>query len=161
MFSFEYTVYNNKCPKALEGDYNLHIEGCKMTMTDKDGEHPTTVSCHVDDTWSLSKGLEELIDKRMNERRKVKIGNIVKLCRYDALIYPHLVNDWCCKVGLSNEQLLTIYSTIDKVSAFSYDLLWANKYVVQYLSGKLAYVYNKERNLGMIVYESALKRVDD
>lgn len=160
MFKFSYKNSNNKAPLFMEGDYNLHIEGCEMTMTDKGG-NKTTVRCHVDDEWRLSKGLEELVNKRMNEHREVKIGDIVKFVRFDKIIYPHAVKAWCEKVGLSGEQLMTIYTTIDKVSVFSYDLLWSNKYVVQYLADKLAYVYNKERGLGMIVHASSIKKVDD
>ncbi len=171
MFRFEYKVYgNNKCPKSLEGDYNLHIEGCEMTITDKDGGK-TTVRCHVEDTWRLSDGLDELMIKlkeKLNAPKKIVIGDVVKFVRFDKIYYPHMVKDWCSKVGLSNEQLMTIYSTIDKVTAFSYDLLWPNKYKVQYIgeadkqSGlTLAYIYTKEINLGMIVDVNSIKKVED
>lgn len=76
---FEYKFYEkNQCPKWLEGDYNLHIEGNKMTMTSKDGIKVET-RCHPEDDWRLQIGLDELKD-RMNAKKKpreIKVGDNV------------------------------------------------------------------------------------
>lgn len=77
--NFEYKFYEkNLAPKWLEGDYDLHIEGNKMTMTSKQGTKVET-RCHPDDDWRLQIGLDELKD-RMTEAKKPKIekGCIVK-----------------------------------------------------------------------------------
>lgn len=86
---FEYKFYEkNQCPKWLEGDYNLHIEGNKMTMTSKDGIKVET-RCHPEDDWRLQIGLDELKD-RMNANKKpreIKVGDKVmriptRMCVY-------------------------------------------------------------------------------
>lgn len=68
----------NLAPKWLEGDYDLHIEGNRMTMTSKDGKKVET-RCHPDDDWRLQVGLDELKAK-MNEAKKpreIKVGDRV------------------------------------------------------------------------------------
>ena len=62
----EYKFYEkNLAPKWLEGDYDLHIEGNRMTMTSKDGKKVET-RCHPDDDWRLQVGIDEL-KERMSE----------------------------------------------------------------------------------------------
>lgn len=77
----EYKFYEkNLAPKWLEGDYGLHIEGNRMTMTSKDGKKVET-RCHPDDDWRLQVGIDEL-KKRMAEAKKpreIKVGDIVKV----------------------------------------------------------------------------------
>lgn len=77
----EYKFYEkNLAPKWLEGDYDLHIEGNRMTMTSKDGKKVET-RCHPDDDWRLQVGIDEL-KERMAEAKKpreIKVGDIVKV----------------------------------------------------------------------------------
>lgn len=80
----EYKFYKkNLAPKWLEGDYDLHIEGNRMTMTSKDGKK-VDVRCHPDDAWRLQTGIDEL-KKRMAEAKKlreIKAGDKVKFVFY-------------------------------------------------------------------------------
>ena len=75
----EYKFYEkNLAPKWLEGDYDLHIKGNRMTMTSKDGKKVET-RCHPDDDWRLQVGLDE-IKAKMNEAKKpreIKVGDRV------------------------------------------------------------------------------------
>lgn len=75
----EYKFYEkNLAPKWLEGDYDLHIEGNRMTMTSKDGKK-VEARCHPDDDWRLQVGIDEL-KKRMAETKKpreIKVGDVV------------------------------------------------------------------------------------
>ena len=77
----EYKFYEkNLAPKWLEGDYDLHIEGNRMTMTSKDGKK-VEARCHPDDDWRLQIGIDEL-KERMAEAKKpreIKVGDIVKV----------------------------------------------------------------------------------
>lgn len=77
--NIEYKFYEkNLAPKWLEGDYDLHIEGNRMTMTSKDGKK-VEVRCHPDDAWKLQVELDELKEK-MNEAKKpreIKVGDRV------------------------------------------------------------------------------------
>ena len=77
----EYKFYEkNLAPKWLEGDYDLHIEGNRMTMTSKDGKK-VEARCHPDDDWRLQVGIDEL-KERMAEAKKpreIKVGYKVKV----------------------------------------------------------------------------------
>ena len=76
----EYKFYEkNLAPKWLEGDYDLHIEGNRMTMTSKDGKN-VEARCHPDDDWRLQVGIDEL-KERMAEAKKpreIKVGDKVR-----------------------------------------------------------------------------------
>ena len=76
----EYKFYEkNLAPKWLEGDYDLHIEGNRMTMTSKDGKKVET-RCHPEDDWRLQVGIDEL-KERMAEAKKpreIKVGDKVR-----------------------------------------------------------------------------------
>lgn len=77
----KYKFYEkNLAPKWLEGDYDLHIEGNRMTMTSKDGKN-VEARCYPDDNWRLQVGIDEL-KKRMSEAKKpreIKVGDVVKV----------------------------------------------------------------------------------
>lgn len=77
--NIEYKFYEkNLAPKWLEGDYDLHIEGNRMTMTSKDGKK-IEARCHPDDAWRLQVGIDEL-KERMAEAKKpreIKVGDRV------------------------------------------------------------------------------------
>ena len=76
----EYKFYEkNLAPKWLEGDYDLHIEGNRMTMTSKDGKK-VEARCHPEDDWRLQVGIDEL-KERMAEAKKpreIKVGDKVR-----------------------------------------------------------------------------------
>ena len=86
----EYKFYEkNLAPKWLEGDYDLHIEGNRMTMRSKDGKK-VEARCHPEDDWRLQVGIDEL-KERMSEAKKpreIKVGDKVKL-RYN--LVPNVV----------------------------------------------------------------------
>ena len=81
----EYKFYEkNLAPKWLEGDYDLHIEGNRMTMTSKDGKK-VKARCHPEDDWRLQVGIDEL-KERMAEAKKtreIKVGDKVRFNRAD------------------------------------------------------------------------------
>ena len=75
----EYKFYEkNLAPKWLEGDYDLHIEGNRMTMTSKDGKKVET-RCHPDDAWRLQSGIDELKERmaEVKKPREIKVGDRV------------------------------------------------------------------------------------
>ena len=110
----EYKFYEkNLAPKWLEGDYDLHIEGNRMTMTSKDGKKVET-RCHPEDDWRLQVGIDEL-KERMAEAKKpreIKVGDIVKF-KHNAVdwYYPHTVSDWCKTNHVSVDDLMTAYAS--------------------------------------------------
>ena len=86
----EYKFYEkNLAPKWLEGDYDLHIEGNRMTMTSKDGKEVET-RCHPDDDWRLQVGIDELKERMADAKkpREIKVGDKVRL-RYN--LVPNVV----------------------------------------------------------------------
>ena len=77
----EYKFYEkNLAPKWLEGDYDLHIEGNRMTMTSKDGKK-VEARCHPEDDWRLQVGIDELKERmaEVKKPREIKVGDIVKV----------------------------------------------------------------------------------
>lgn len=113
----EYKFYEkNLAPKWLEGDYDLHIEGNRMTMTSKDGKK-VEARCHPDDDWRLQVGIDEL-KKRMAEAKKpreIKVGDKVKL-RYNLVpnvVYTVKYIDKELKVAMiysEKYELVSVYS---------------------------------------------------
>ena len=83
--TLEYKFYEkNLAPKWLEGDYDLHIEGNRMTMTSKDGKKVET-RCHPDDGWRLQVGIDELKERmaEVKKPREIKVGDKVRFNRAD------------------------------------------------------------------------------
>ena len=77
----EYKFYEkNLAPKWLEGDYDLHIEGNRMTMTSKDGVE-VKARCHPDDDWRLQVGIDELKERmaEVKKPREIKVGDKVRI----------------------------------------------------------------------------------
>lgn len=77
----EYKFYEkNLAPKWLEGDYDLHIEGNRMTMTSKDGKK-VEARCHPDDDWQLQVGIDELKERmaEVKKPREIKVGDKVNV----------------------------------------------------------------------------------
>lgn len=76
----EYKFYEkNLAPKWLEGDYDLHIEGNRMTMTSKEGKK-VEARCHPDDDWRLQVGIDELKERMVEAKkpREIKVGDKVR-----------------------------------------------------------------------------------
>ena len=76
----EYKFYEkNLAPKWLEGDYDLHIEGNRMTMTSKDGKK-VEACCHPEDDWRLQVGIDELKERMADAKkpREIKVGDKVR-----------------------------------------------------------------------------------
>ena len=76
----EYKFYEkNLAPKWLEGDYDLHIEGNRMTMMSKDGKK-VEARCHPEDDWRLQVGIDELKERmaEVKKPREIKVGDKVK-----------------------------------------------------------------------------------
>lgn len=108
----EYKFYEkNLAPKWLEGDYDLHIEGNRMTMTSKDGKQVET-RCHPEDDWRLQVGIDEL-KERMAEAKKpreIKVGDKVRriptrLCVYTVKHIDKergyaIIDHWNCKMPI-------------------------------------------------------------
>lgn len=83
--NIEWKFYErNLAPKWLEGDYDLHIEGNRMTMTSKEGKKVET-RCHPDDDWQLQVGIDELKERmaEVKKPREIKVGDKVKFKRAD------------------------------------------------------------------------------
>ena len=81
----EYKFYEkNLAPKWLEGDYDLHIEGNRMTMTSKDGKK-VEARCHPEDDWRLQVGIDELKERMVEAKkpREIKVGDKVRFNRAD------------------------------------------------------------------------------
>ena len=81
----EYKFYEkNLAPKWLEGDYDLHIEGNRMTMTSKDGKK-VEARCHPDDDWRLQVGIDERKERlaEVKKPREIKVGDKVRFNRAD------------------------------------------------------------------------------
>ena len=87
----EYKFYEkNLAPKWLEGDYDLHIEGNRMTMTSKDGKKVET-RCHPEDDWRLQVGIDELKERmaEVKKPREIKVGD--KVMRISTRMYIYTV----------------------------------------------------------------------
>ena len=110
----EYKFYEkNLAPKWLEGDYDLHIEGNRMTMMSKDGKK-VEARCHPEDDWRLQVGIDEL-NERMAEAKKprgIKVGDKVKF-KHGAVdwYYPHTVSDWCKTNCISVDDVMSAYAS--------------------------------------------------
>ena len=121
----EYKFYEkNLAPKWLEGDYDLHIEGNRMTMTSKDGKQ-VEARCHPDDDWRLQVGIDELKDRMAEAKkpREIKVGDKVKF-KHNAVdwYYPHTVSDWCKTNHVSVDDVMTAYASDIIFSERDYEL---------------------------------------
>ena len=153
----EYKFYEkNLAPKWLEGDYDLHIEGNRMTMTSKDGKK-VEARCHPEDDWRLQVGIDEL-KERMAEAKKpreIKVGDIVKF-KHNAVdwYYPHTVSDWCKTNHISIDDVMTAYSSDIIFNECDYELEDYRFRVVTTSKSKnrmLAYIMDVNNHYGFIV----------
>jgi len=108
----EYKFYEkNLAPKWLEGDYDLHIEGNRMTMTSKDGKK-VEARCHPDDDWRLQVGIDEL-KERMAEAKKpreIKVGDKVKFVFTD-FYNPNKLCDFFDNAKVATYDIMKTMST--------------------------------------------------
>ena len=108
----EYKFYEkNLAPKWLEGDYDLHIEGNRMTMTSKDGKK-VEARCHPEDDWRLQVGIDEL-KERMAEAKKpreIKVGDKVKFVFTD-FYNPNKLCDFFDTAKVSTYDIMKTMST--------------------------------------------------
>lgn len=170
----EYKFYEkNLAPKWLEGDYDLHIEGNRMTMTSKDGKK-VEARCHPDDDWWLQIGIDEL-KERMAEAKKpreIKVGDKVKFKKDEVDWYvPHTIPDWTNRVSLPNKYIFEAYRTREMYSPYINeenglkDLENIN-FCVMYLGkssmldDNYAYIHNEDIGIGFIVNIKWLELVE-
>lgn len=80
----------NEAPKALWGDYDLHIERNSMTITSKaDPERKAESKCHPGDYWNLENGIDFALQKLYGT--KVKAGAKVEVVEHGTYT---LYEDW-------------------------------------------------------------------
>ena len=162
----EYKFYEkNLAPKWLEGDYDLHIEGNRMTMTSKDGKK-VEARCHPEDDWRIQIGIDEL-KERMAEAKKpreIKVGDVVKF-KHDNVdwYYPHTVSDWCKTNHISVDDVMTAYASNiifdergDELEDYEFRVVTATKYKNQ----TLAYITDVNNRYGFIVDTEWLELVE-
>ena len=130
----EYKFYEkNLAPKWLEGDYDLHIEGNRMTMTSKDGKK-VEARCHPDDDWRLQVGIDEL-KERMAEAKKpreIKVGDMVRFVFTD-FYNPNNLCDFfdTAKVATCDimQTMSTAYSNITPSKVRRYKVLYVGDHL--------------------------------
>ena len=161
----EYKFYEkNLAPKWLEGDYDLHIEGNRMTMTSKDGKK-VEARCHPDDDWRLQVGIDEL-KERMAEAKKpreIKVGDKVKF-KHDNVdwYYPHTVSDWCKTNHILVDDVMTAYASDiifnereDELEDYKFRVVTMDKYK----NRTLAYIMDVNNHYAFIVNTEWLELV--
>lgn len=161
----EYKFYEkNLAPKWLEGDYDMHIEGNRMTMTSKDGKN-VEARCHPDDDWRLQVGIDEL-KERMAEAKKpreIKVGDKVKF-KHNAVdwYYPHTVSDWCKTNHISVDDAMTAYASNiifdergDELEDYEFRVVTATRYK----NRTLAYIMDVNNQYSFIVNTEWLELV--
>ena len=130
----EYKFYEkNVAPKWLEGDYDLHIEGNRMTMTSKDGKK-VEARCHPDDDWRLQIGIDEL-KERMSEAKKpreIKVGDVVKFVFTD-FYNPNKLCDFFDTAKVATYDIMktmsTAYSDATPSKAQRYKVLYVGDHL--------------------------------
>lgn len=148
--NIEWKFYErNLAPKWLEGDYDLHIEGNRMTMTSKDGKQ-VEARCHPDDDWRLQVGIDEL-KERMAEAKKpreIKVGDVVKFV--DTYFYnPNKLCDFFDTAEVATYDIMRTMSTA--FSGVLPDKLW--RYEVLYVGDHLDSSINKNVRVALVRHE--------
>ena len=130
----EYKFYEkNLAPKWLEGDYDLHIEGNRMTMTSKDSKKVET-RCHPEDDWRLQVGIDEL-KERMAEAKKpreIKVGDKVKFVFTD-FYNPNKLCDFFDTAKVATYDIMktmsTAYSGRTPSRVYIYEVLYVGDHL--------------------------------
>ena len=135
----EYKFYEkNLAPKWLEGDYDLHIEGNRMTMTSKDGKKVET-RCHPEDDWRLQIGIDELKEKMAEAKkpREIKVGDKVKFVFPD-FYNPNRLCDFFDTAKVSTHDIMKTMSTALSGGAPSkvciYEVLYVGDHLDSYIN---------------------------
>ncbi len=143
----EYKFYEkNLAPKWLEGDYDLHIEGNRMTMTSKD-EKKVEARCHPEDDWRLQVGIDEL-KERMAEAKKlreIKVGDIVKFVFTD-FYNPNKLCDFFETAEVATYDIMRTMSTA--LSGGIPNEVW--RYEVLYVGDHLDSSINKNVRVALV-----------
>ena len=146
----EYKFYEkNLAPKWLEGDYDLHIEGNRMTMTSKDGKKVET-RCHPDDDWRLQVGIDEL-KERMAEAKKpreIKVGDKVKFVFPD-FYNPNKLCDFFDTAKVATHDIMKTMSTAFSGGAPSK----VGRYEVLYVGDHFDSFINKNVRVALVRHE--------
>ena len=146
----EYKFYEkNLAPKWLEGDYDLHIEGNRMTMMSKDGKK-VEARCHPEDDWRLQVGIDEL-KERMAEAKKpreIKVGDKVKFVG-NYVYNPKKLCDFFDTAKVATYDIMRTMSTA--FSGALADKLW--RYEVLYVGNHLDSSINKNVRVALVRHE--------
>ena len=146
----EYKFYEkNLAPKWLEGDYDLHIEGNRMTMTSKDGKKVET-RCHPEDDWRLQVGIDEL-KERMAEAKKpreIKVGDKVKFVFPD-FYNPNKLCDFFDTAKVATHDIMKTMSTAFSGGAPSK----VGRYEVLYMGDHFDSFINKNVRVALVRHE--------
>ena len=108
----EYKFYEkNLAPKWLEGDYDLHIEGNRMTMTSKDGKK-VEARCHPEDDWRLQVGIDELKERMADAKkpREIKVGDKVRFV-FNDFYNPNKLCDFFDTAKVATYDIMKTMST--------------------------------------------------
>ena len=163
----EYKFYEkNLAPKWLEGDYDLHIEGNRMTMTSKDGKKVET-RCHPDDDWRLQVGIDEL-KERMAEAKKpreIKVGDVVKFVFTD-FYNPNKLCDFFDTAEVATYDIMktmsTAYSDITPSKVQRYKVLYVGNHLDSSIDKnvRVALVRLEKTNVEFVVLLEKLELVE-
>lgn len=163
----EYKFYEkNLAPKWLEGDYDLHIEGNRMTMTSKDGKKVET-RCHPDDDWRLQVGIDEL-KERMTEAKKpreIKVGDKVKFVFPD-FYNPNKLCDFFETAKVATYDIMKTMSTALSGGSPSkvciYEVLYVGDHLDSYINKnvRVALVRHKTTDTEFVVRLEKLELVE-
>ena len=163
----EYKFYEkNVAPKWLEGDYDLHIEGNRMTMTSKDGKK-VEARCHPDDDWRLQIGIDEL-KERMSEAKKpreIKVGDVVKFVFTD-FYNPNKLCDFFDTAKVATYDIMktmsTAYSDAIPSKAQRYKVLYVGDHLDSSIDKnvRVALVRLEKTNVEFVVLLEKLELVE-
>lgn len=163
----EYKFYEkNVAPKWLEGDYDLHIEGNRMTMTSKDGKK-VEARCHPDDDWRLQIGIDEL-KERMSEAKKpreIKVGDVVKFVFTD-FYNPNKLCDFFDTAKVATYDIMktmsTAYSDATPSKAQRYKVLYVGDHLDSSIDKnvRVALVRLEKTNVEFVVLLEKLELVE-
>ena len=146
----EYKFYEkNLAPKWLEGDYDLHIEGNRMTMTSKDGKK-VEARCHPEDDWRLQVGIDELKEKmaEVKKPREIKVGDKVKFVFPD-FYNPNRLCDFFDTAKVATYDIMRTMSTAFSGGAPS--KVW--RYEVLYVGDHFDSSINKNVRVALVRHE--------
>ena len=162
----EYKFYEkNLAPKWLEGDYDLHIEGNRMTMTSKDGKKVET-RCHPEDDWRLQIGIDELKEKMAEAKkpREIKVGDKVKFVFPD-FYNPNKLCDFFDTAKVATHDIMKTMSTALSGGAPSkvciYEVLYVGDHLDSYINKnvRVALIRHKTTDTEFVVRLEKLELV--